>query len=259
MIFLRCVSRAAVDHRCRARLLRGVTLDGIDVDDDSAVTAHGLVQGETHEPESAGANDHRRFAGQRRDFFQGTERGDAGAGERGCAVRRKVADVEQIARMRHHQVVGIAAVREHAETAHGAAEILVSALARAASPATDPRMRQPAVADLDALRVGADRHHLADILVTEGHRQFHAAIREAHLFAAAQIEPAVGQMQITVADAGCQNLQQDFAAGRLGRWLFVELERLAANADLEHAHWTFSRIFLSEPANHSPLLSSLPG
>jgi hypothetical protein len=44
-------------------------------------------------------------------------------------------------------------------------------------------------------------------------------------------------MQITVADAGCQNFQQDFAAGRLGRWLFIELERLAANADLEHAHF----------------------
>jgi hypothetical protein len=98
-------------------------------------------------------------------------------------------------------------------------------------------MGQPAVTDLDALRVGADRHHLADILVTEGHRQFHAAIRETHLFAAAQIEPAIRQMQITVADAGCQNFQENFAAGRLGRWLFIELERLAANADLEHAHF----------------------
>ena len=76
-------------------------------------------------------------------------------------------------------------------------------------------MRQPAVADLDALRLRPDRHHLADVLVAERHRQLHAAVVQAQALAAAEIEIAVGQMQIAVADAGRQHLQQDLGAGRL--------------------------------------------
>ena len=37
-------------------------------------------------------------------------------------------------------------------------------------------MHQPAVADLDALGVGADGDDFADILMTHGQRQLHAAI-----------------------------------------------------------------------------------
>ena len=60
------------------------------------------------------------------------------------------------------------------------------------------------VADLDALGVGADRHHFADVLVPERHRQLHAAVLQAHALAAAEIEIAVGEMQVAVADAGGQ-------------------------------------------------------
>ena len=76
---------------------------------------------------------------------------------------------------------------------------------------------QHAVADLDALGVGPDRDHLADILVAERHRQLHAAVVQAQLLAAAEIEIAVGQMQIAVADAGGQHLQQHLGARRLRR------------------------------------------
>ena len=76
-------------------------------------------------------------------------------------------------------------------------------------------MRQHARADLDAFGVRAGRDHLADILVAERHRQLHAAVGEAHPLAAAEVEPAVRQMQIAVADAGGQNFQQNFAALRL--------------------------------------------
>ena len=84
-------------------------------------------------------------------------------------------------------------------------------------------MRKPSVADLDALGIRTDRHHLADILVAERDRQLHAAIGKAQLLAAAEIEPAVRQMKIAVADAGSEHFQQDLAALRLRGGLFVEL------------------------------------
>ncbi len=125
------------------------------------------------------------------------------------------------------------------------AEIVLVALARRASAAANPRIRQHALSDLDALGLGADSHHLADVLVPERHRQLHAAVLQAHPLAAAKIEIAVGEVQIAVADAGGENLQQDLGAGRLRRRRLVALERLAADADLEHAHCRFlSRTFL---------------
>ena len=142
--------------------------------------------------------------------------------------------------MRHHQVIGVAAVRKDAEAAHGPAEIFLAALARTAGSASDPRMRQHARADLDPFRVGTDRHHLADILVAERHRQLHATVGQAQPLAAAKIKITIRQMQIAMADAGRQNLQQDLAARRLWRGLLVELQRLTANADLEHSHRRFS-------------------
>ncbi len=81
---------------------------------------------------------------------------------------------------------------------------------------------------------------------------------KAQPLAAAEIEIAVCQMQVAVADAGRQNLQQHLAAGRLWRGLFVELQRLAANADLEHAHCYFSpgtifvMAFVGHPARQEP-------
>ena len=95
---------------------------------------------------------------------------------------------------------------------------------------------QPAVADLDAARVWTDGHHFTDVLMAERHRQLHAAVFETHALSAAEVEIAVGQVQIAVTDAGGQHLQQHFRAGWLGRRIFVALKRLAAGADLEAAH-----------------------
>src|SRR6185437_7049243 len=100
----------------------------------------------------------------------------------------------------HHQIIGITAVRKHAEAAHRTTEVFVAALTRPAGAAADPRMGEPAVANLDALRIRAECHDLPDVLVAEGDRKLHAAIGKAHPLAAAQIEPAVGEVQITVAD-----------------------------------------------------------
>jgi hypothetical protein len=79
--------------------------------------------------------------------------------------------------------------------------------------------------------------------VAESDGQLHAPVGKAQALAAPKVEITFRQMQIAMADSGRQDLQQDFAAGRLRRWLFVELQGLAANADLEHTHRTLSRFF----------------
>jgi hypothetical protein len=109
------------------------------------------------------------------------------------------------------------------EHASGAAEIFVATPADRAGAAADPGVRQPAVADFRTLSLRPDRHHLADILVAERDRQLHAAIFQAHPLAATEIEIAVGQMQVAVADAGCQNFEQHLTALRLRRGLLIKL------------------------------------
>ncbi len=138
--------------------------------------------------------------------------------------------------MRDHQVIGVTAVGKDAEAPHRAAEIFLAALTWTAGAAADPRMRESAVTDLDALGIWAEGDDLADVFVAKRNRKLHAAIGKAHPLAAAQIEPPIGEVQIAVADACGQDLQQDFCAFRLRRGLLIELQRLTANADLEHAH-----------------------
>ncbi len=96
-----------------------------------------------------------------------------------AAAERQIADVEQIARVRHQQKIAVAAGAEHAEASRRAAELLVAALADRAFAAAHPGMRQPPVPDLDAARLRPDRHDLADALVSHGQRQLDAAVGNA--------------------------------------------------------------------------------
>ena len=144
---LRRIGRAAVDDVGGAGRFRRLALGRIDIDHDGRVPVHLLMQSQAHQAQAAGADDHGRLGLERRHFFQGAERGHARAGQRRDALRRQIADVGEIARMRHHQVIGVPAVREHAEAFHRPAKILVAAPARAAGPAADPRIGEHARAD----------------------------------------------------------------------------------------------------------------
>ncbi len=143
--------------------------------------------------------------------------------------------------MRHDHVRRVAAVDEDAEAAHGAAQIVVAAQACRAIAAADPRIGEHALPDLDAFGIGPDGDHLADILVAERYRQLHAAVGDAQFLAAAEIEIAVGKMQVAVADAGGQHLEQHFGALGLRRRRLAERHRFAAGTDLEHTHIVPSR------------------
>src|SRR5262245_16518137 len=257
---LQGIGSTTVNHRRSPCFLCRIALDWINIDYDRAVAAHCLMQGAAHEPETAGANDYRRLGVQSRDLFQRAEGGDARASQRGGTFGRKIADVEQVARMRNHQIIRVSSVRKYAEAAHRAAKIFLAPLAGIAGPAPDPWMCEHPVTDLDSLGLRTKRDHFADILVAESNGQLHAPVGKAQALAAPEVKITLRQVQIAMADAGCQDLQQDFAAGRLRCWLFVELQGLAANTDLEHTHRTLSRLFsFSGAANHTPQSASLAG
>ena len=115
---LRGVGRAAVDHRLCAGLLRRLALAGSMSTTMALWPPIALCSARHISPSppapmiTVGSVVERRA-----DLLQRAVGGDARAGERRRALRRQIADVEQIARMRHHQIIGVAAVREHAEAA----------------------------------------------------------------------------------------------------------------------------------------------
>src|SRR6516164_2064441 len=233
---LRSVGRAAIDHVRSAGVFCRLALFRIDIDGDGRMSAHLPMQIKAHQAEAAGADDHRRLACERRYLFQGAECRHARAGKRRHALGRQIADVEQITRMRHQYVIGIAAVGKYAEAFHGAAEILLAAPAGSAIAAAVPRIGEHARADAHALSIRSNRHDLADILMAERHRQLHATVGETEPLAAAEIEPAIGEMKIAMADASRERFEQHLVAGRLWRRLLAGSQRLAADAELKHAH-----------------------
>ena len=151
--------------------------------------------------------------------------------------------------MRHQKKIAVAAVAEHADAARLEAQLLVAAEADAAFAASHPGIHQPPVADRHAARLRADRHDLADVLMAERDRQLHSALDDAQALAAAEIEVAVGQMQIAVADAGGEHLEQHLGAGRLGRGMLRHLKRCTALADLKASHRVASD---ASPSSLSP-------
>ena len=228
---------AGIDSHMRAALLGRFALDRVDIDHDGGLAAHRFVQRKAHQSETAGADDdHRLLLQHRPDFFQRAVGRDARTGERRSALGRDIADIEQITRVRHQQVIGIAAGTEHPDAEWGAAHLFFAGPADGAFAAAEPGMHQPAVADLHALGVRADRDHFADIFVAHGQRELHAAIGQLQPLATAQVVITLPDMQIAMTNAGRQDLQQDLAAGRLRRRAFHELQRRAAFADVKAFH-----------------------
>ena len=127
--------------------------------------------------------------------------------------------------MRHQHMRRITAgnARRAAELARLDAIIFLVAQARRAIAAADPGIGRIAVADFHALHVGADGHDFAFDLVAQRVRQFQIAHRQ--LVAAAQIEIAVMDVDVGMADAGMRRLEEDFRALRRGRRRLEFLER----------------------------------
>ncbi len=112
---LQRVGRAAVDGRERAGRLGGFALARIDIDHDGALAAHRLQERQRHQAEPAGAEDHDRGVEIGLDLLQRAVGGDAGTGigRRGDGI--EALQIQEILRMRHRHVIGIAAVAIDAE------------------------------------------------------------------------------------------------------------------------------------------------
>ncbi len=111
-------------------------------------------------------------------------------------------------------MVGKAAVAVDAERARRVAQVLVAGDAQRALAAADPREDDAAVADGDTLGVGADGHHRAGDLMAERARRLQRA-RHVELGVAAEVEVAIVQVHVAVANAAGRHAHDDFAALRL--------------------------------------------
>ena len=132
-----------------------------------------------------------------------------------ASARGGVAVVHQVARVRHHHVGGVAAAGVPAEQPRlrGRLQQFSSPRAQAgAVAAADPGKDRPMVADLDALDVRPDRDHLAGDLVAQGVGQLQVGQRQ--LGAAAQVEGAVVDVHVGVADAAVLDAHQHLRALR---------------------------------------------
>ena len=124
-------------------------------------------------------------------------------------------------------------------------------LAVPALAAADPGIDHGLVADLGALGVGADGHHLAHDLVAHGARRIHGLCGRV-LVAAAHVEEAFPQMDVAVADAGGGDAHQHLGALRGGIGFLDLLQRLAEFDDLVAFHCTHSRVFAADHRTKPP-------
>ena len=131
--------------------------------------------------------------------------------------------------------VGAGAI--HAEEARaGDTVVVLAALAHGALSAPDPRIDEALVADLHAARAGAESLHDAKGFVTECKRRYAATLLHVEALAAAQVEVALPDVQVGVADARAGDAHQHFAALRLRRLGEHLLQRPAVLDDLIADH-----------------------
>jgi hypothetical protein len=151
--------------------------------------------------------------------------------------------IQQILRVRHRHVVGIAAVAIDAERVRlDDAHVLVAAHTRRAFAAAEPGVDQGHVTHLEVALVrgadvGPECHDFADRLVPHRARQRHAAVlQRQRLAAVAEIIAALPDVKVAVADAGGLHLDQYLRARRLRRLLIHLFQRCIELGDLKTLH-----------------------
>ena len=174
------------------------------------------------------------------DFLQRGIGRDARAHVGGGEAFGHAGCVEQVFRMRDEDVFGIAAGDLDAELARLGADVFLVALAGGALAAADPREDDEALADLAAfeqgLRIRADSRERAFDLVAQRVRQ-RAALGPVELVAIAEVDMAVLQVDVRMADAGVGDLHHHFRALRRRDVGGDFLERFAVGDDGLALHW----------------------
>jgi hypothetical protein len=97
------IGRTGVDRGGGTCPKRRLALLRLDVGDDRSLAAHRLVKRQTHETKAARAYYHDRLLPQDRlaDPLQGTVSGEARTSVRRRLTRAELAEIEQVARVRH--------------------------------------------------------------------------------------------------------------------------------------------------------------
>ena len=145
------------------------------------------------------------------------------------------AGVEEIARVRHEHMVGEPSGPRDAERARRRAEVLVAAVARRAPAASDPRVHDAALADRHAGGPGTAGDDDAGDLVAEGERQI-AAPGQIEAAPVSEVEVAVGEVQVAVADPARLDRQQHLVAGGLRAGVVPAFQRRPIAGQLVAAH-----------------------
>src|SRR5277367_475515 len=145
--------------------------------------------------------------------------------------------------MRHHHIIGIAAVAVDAERIRlDGAHVLVTCETGFAFAAAEPGIGQRDVSDLEialvaSLHLWPKRDHLADGLMPHRSRQRNATILQRERLAPmAEIVATFPDMQIAMTDAGRLHLDQNLRSRRLGGRSIDFLQRSIELSDLETLH-----------------------
>src|SRR5262249_1552243 len=143
----------------------------------------------------------------------------------------------QVLRMRDEDMGGVRAGAVDAEdAAAGDAIIVLAGRAHRAFSAADPRVDQALLADLDAFRFLPHGLDDAERLVPQRERRHAAAVLDVEAFAAAEVEVAVPDVQVGVADARARDAHQHLGALRLRGAADHLLQRLAVFHELVADH-----------------------
>ena len=219
-----------VEHGQGAGLHGCGMLGLVGLDNDHTCAAHGLGKADGHQAQAASANEDELFIAQHlgRDFLQRAVGGQARARIGRGLHRRHVANVHQVARVRHQHMVGIAAGLEHAHGLAGQAQVFVATLAYAALAAAMPGEDHVALADGDPLHGVAHGDDLAGDLVAHGQRQLQATVGHGQLLAMAQVVGAMPDVQVGMAHTRGLDAHQHLVAHRPGRGTLALDQGLAA-------------------------------
>ncbi|MNT09722.1 hypothetical protein D3C72_1445210 [compost metagenome] len=174
----------------RARGQRRAPARAVGFQHDDIGAAQRAQQGHAHQAQAAGADHHHRLLGQHlgRDLADGAIGGQARTRVGRGLLRPQIADADQVARVRHHDVVAVAARLEDSEKARRGAEILAPPTADLAFPAAYPWIDQKALSRQQVgRRIGTRRDDLAHGLVAQRQRQRHPTLLHAQALIAAQV------------------------------------------------------------------------
>ena len=209
----RGVGGAVVKNDIGPLRLGGLQFHRIDVGHHQAGPGHQAGRGQRRQAQTARAYQQNAVRGLHGwHFLQGAKGGQPRAGQRGGGMHIQRANVDQVAGVGHQHVLAEAAIGFGAQAALGFAIGVAQVLAGLADAAAYPGVDQHLATRPGGVHVGAHLGHAARDFMAQGHGNLGAILRGGQAFVAAQVEIAVAQMDVAVAQPGRLHLDQHLLA-----------------------------------------------